>query len=233
MFYTDNIACKWFFTKKQPSPKLLRWMDTFSQYQFDIFHCAGRTNVVADALSRPVAINSLIVAGPDPAVATRIKQLYAVDEACWYYLQAFRRPDGRYSLEDGLIVVRDGQAKRDLLPRDDRLLLDVLVQYDDEATVAHPSLIRTYLAVRQDFVRPGLRSSVADYARTCETCMRNKSGERKKGLLQPLPIPDAPWVNISMDLVTGLPVSGEYDAICVVVLSIEQASPLSANKQDG
>ncbi|POM60488.1 LOW QUALITY PROTEIN: Retrotransposable element [Phytophthora palmivora] len=135
----------------------------------------------------------------------------------------------QFSLEDGLSVVKDGQDKRVVLPRDDRLLLDVLIKYRDEATIAHPEVVRTYLAVRQDFVWSGLRSTVEGYVRTCETCMRNKTGERKKGLLPPLPIPEAPWVDIAMDFVTDLPVSGGYDAVCVV---IKQTSSLFTYSED-
>ncbi|POM78410.1 Putative retroelement [Phytophthora palmivora] len=224
-FYTDNIACKWFFTKNQPSPKLLRCFDTFSQYTFDIFHRAGRTNVVADALSRPVVVSSLAVASLDPIFATRVKELYSTDSVCiniLQQLQSVTSQSNQYILEDGLIVVKDGQRKRFVLPRDDRLLLDVLIQYHDEATIAHPGVVRTYLAVRQDIVWSGLRSTVEDYVRICETCMKNKTGERKKGLLHPLPILEAPWVDIAMDFVTGLPVSGGYDAVCVVVCRLSK-----------
>ncbi|POM66443.1 Putative Transposase [Phytophthora palmivora] len=190
-------------------------VDTFSQYNFDVFHRAGRTNVVADALSRPVAISAVVVAGPDPAVAARIKALYSSDPDCQHLLQQLQENssiEGKYSLNNGLIVVRDDRSQRILLPRDDKLLLDVLIQYHDEATVAHPGVVRTYLAVRQDFVWNGHRSTVADYVRTCETCMCDKTGERKKGLLQPLPIPDAPWVDIAMDFIVVI-----HGAPCSIV----------------
>lgn len=51
MVYTDNLACKWFFSKPTPSPKLLRWLDFFNQFKLKVFHKPGHTNVVADALS--------------------------------------------------------------------------------------------------------------------------------------------------------------------------------------
>ncbi|MGH3054082.1 MAG: DDE-type integrase/transposase/recombinase, partial [Gaiellaceae bacterium] len=38
-----------------------------------------------------------------------------------------------------------------------------------------------------------------------------------QGLLQPLPIPTRPWKELSMDFITHLPLSGEYDCIFVVV----------------
>ena len=37
------------------------------------------------------------------------------------------------------------------------------------------------------------------------------------GLLQPNRVPNGPWEIISIDLITQLPHSGEYNAICVVI----------------
>jgi transposase InsO family protein len=37
------------------------------------------------------------------------------------------------------------------------------------------------------------------------------------GVLNPLPVPERPWRDISMDFVTGLPVSEGHDAIWVVI----------------
>ena len=43
-------------------------------------------------------------------------------------------------------------------------------------------------------------------------------GRRNNGLLQPLPIPDRPWQDISMDLITGLPLTANgFDAIFTFV----------------
>ncbi|RVW72817.1 Transposon Ty3-I Gag-Pol polyprotein [Vitis vinifera] len=44
------------------------------------------------------------------------------------------------------------------------------------------------------------------YVKSCLVCQMDKT-ERKKaaGLLQPLPIPEKPWENISMDFITGFP----------------------------
>jgi len=60
---------------------------------------------------------------------------------------------------------------------------------------------------------------MAKYVSQCIVCQQVKAEHQKSaGLLQPLPIPEWKWDNISMDFVSGLPrtVKG-CDAIWVVV----------------
>jgi hypothetical protein len=52
LVYTDNIACRWFLNHPSVSPKLARWLDFFSQFDFELHHVKGVQNIVADALSR-------------------------------------------------------------------------------------------------------------------------------------------------------------------------------------
>jgi hypothetical protein len=52
----------------------------------------------------------------------------------------------------------------------------------------------------------------------CSTCQRNKHENiATPGLLQPLPIPHALFIDINMDFVKGLPKSEGKDVIMVVV----------------
>lgn len=136
----------------------------------------------------------------------------------------------KYVLHDSLIIVREGE--RVVLPRDDRLLLDVLVHYHDNAVVAHPGSVRTFLALRQHFLWKSMRKTVDEYIRTCETCARNKSGDRRRGHNQPLPIPTASWTNISIDFVTGLPESEGFDAVYVVVCRLSKRARYLPTRKD-
>jgi hypothetical protein len=48
----DNSAVSYLFHKGEPSQRLQRWMLALSEFSFHVNHIAGKTNVVADAMSR-------------------------------------------------------------------------------------------------------------------------------------------------------------------------------------
>ena len=53
-----------------------------------------------------------------------------------------------------------------------------------------------------------MRQDIQDYVTQCIVCQKIKYDRGKApGLLQPLPILDAPWQSISMDFIFGLPKS--------------------------
>lgn len=59
---------------------------------------------------------------------------------------------------------------------------------------------------------------VSDFVKTCDTCQKTKHDRRGKlGYLQPLEIPAQPFDTISLDFVSGLPMSNGKNAILVVV----------------
>ena len=49
---TDHNALKWLMSVKDHSAQLMRWALMLLEYEFEIVHVKGKTNVVADALSR-------------------------------------------------------------------------------------------------------------------------------------------------------------------------------------
>ena len=56
------------------------------------------------------------------------------------------------------------------------------------------------------------------HVKECDICQRLKYETcHVVGLLQPLPIPDKPWLDVSMDFVEGLPKFHSKDVVLVVV----------------
>jgi hypothetical protein len=63
-----------------------------------------------------------------------------------------------------------------------------------------------------------MNEDIADYVRSCHECARNKPKRHAPyGLLKALPIPDRPWDDVTMDFVVGLPESGGYNSVLVIV----------------
>lgn len=63
-----------------------------------------------------------------------------------------------------------------------------------------------------------MNRDVQHYVRQCTVCQACKyDTSAQPGLLQPLPIPEEVWVDISMDFIEGLPKSQGKEVIWVIV----------------
>ena len=62
MVFTDHAACTSLLGAKNPSSKLVRWEMAIQELDLDIRHRAGKSNHVADALSRnPVEVSRVLM----------------------------------------------------------------------------------------------------------------------------------------------------------------------------
>lgn len=307
--FTDNSACKWLLHHPRVSPKLARYLDFFSQFEFTLHHVKGSLNVVADALSR-VEVTSI----------SSSFQVHACDNKCLARSQSSRRhrsfichishislrdsyilldtpeflgeeminishPIGvrqelasiqgkefvercsinfvkvensravfmissvhldeatkrvfqngylidpcfkdvwsangneKFKKLNGLLWLKTKHTVNRLCVPDYRdLRLKVLIEFHDSPVAAHPGTRRTQFKIAQWYYWQQLENDVKNYVKSCQTCSRWKSNSLKKnGKLIPIPIPKACWEVISMDFVTGLPVSNGFDAIMTVV----------------
>lgn len=63
-----------------------------------------------------------------------------------------------------------------------------------------------------------MKHDVKIFVQNCLVCKQAKyQALAPAGLLQPLPIPDRIWKDVSLDFIIGLPKSGGFDTILVVV----------------
>ncbi|KAJ9526673.1 hypothetical protein QJQ45_017555 [Haematococcus lacustris] len=113
----------------------------------------------------------------------------------------------------------DGHDKQGVVAWAGPLRTDLLCEAHDVPTAGHLGRDKTYLRLSRLVYWPRMAAAVHDYIRTCTHCQRNKSSTTKPfGLLQPLPVPQHRWEQVSMDLITQLPVtSAGHDAIVVFV----------------
>ena len=82
----------------------------------------------------------------------------------------------------------------------------------------HAGIRRTYARLVAKFYWKGIKKHVQDYVNACDVCQRSKyEAMVPTGLLQPLPIQDQVWDDITMNFIEGLPKSQGFNSISVVV----------------
>ncbi|KAH0607973.1 uncharacterized protein H6S33_002025 [Morchella sextelata] len=101
---------------------------------------------------------------------------------------------------------------------DNDLWLRLLKEHHDKLSAGHPGRAKTLELLNREYYWPQIRRYVDQYVRNCNVCTRSKAPRNAPyGVLHPMPIPDGPWMDVSMNFVTDLPESDEHNAILVVV----------------
>ncbi len=172
-----------------------------------------KENIVADALSRKNVISSQLEVKV-PGLES-LRELYAVD-------REFSEPysnckDGKdwekYHVHDGFLF----RANKLCVPESSLRLL-LLQESHAGGLMGHFGREKTYMLLSENFYWPKMRRDVERYVRRCVACPKAKSKLNPQGLYTPLPAPNAPWEDISMDFVLGLPRTKRgRDSVFVVV----------------
>ncbi|MBW0474237.1 hypothetical protein O181_013952 [Austropuccinia psidii MF-1] len=105
-----------------------------------------------------------------------------------------------------------------VVPNDPTIQLSILQKRHDSPLARHPGQEKTLKLVKRDPHWSGMTQFIKDYVSSCQQCSRNKIIHHKKfGLLKPLPLQNGPWICLSMDFVTQLPLSNSFESILVIV----------------
>jgi hypothetical protein len=77
---------------------------------------------------------------------------------------------------------------------------------------------KTFEKLNESYFWLGMRGDVKIFVDRCIICQHSKGRKQNAGFYQPLPIPERPWDEISMDFILGLPRTQRgCDSIFVVV----------------
>jgi len=238
---TDHHNLQTFTTKALLSRRQARWAHEIAQYDFRIVFRPGVQNGKADALTRRSRdlpeegderarpVQALLP--PEKfslsALSTKhdqdIIEALKTDKLAQEILSALSSGARRHPIvplgeckvvENGLLLVNDLVY----VPDNPDLFLRILNSCHDHPAAGHPGQAATYELVSRDYWWPKMRHTIARYVRNCDTCARIKPARHAPyGLLKPLKVPWRRWSSVSLDLITGLPLSQGFDALLVVV----------------
>ncbi|KAH0781471.1 hypothetical protein KY290_001069 [Solanum tuberosum] len=105
-----------------------------------------------------------------------------------------------------------------VIPDYPKLKVKILTESHDSPTGGHRGYLKTLKRVSTNFFWPCLKHDVKSFVQNCLICHQHKYETlAPAGLLQPLPIPNKIWEDISLDFIIGLPPSNPFDTILVVV----------------
>ena len=234
---TDHRSLIYLQTQPHLSTRQTRWLEFLQQFDFKTEYKEGRTNVVADGLSRrpdhksapsvPSTVSAVSSSSIDVGANLReaIMQSYAADKECSELIAMASGPDSvtstrsdsRVWLQGGLLV---NDSNRVVIPSSAASVKAMIFHECHDAPLGgHSGAAKTIERIGRRFSWKNMNEEIRSYVTTCLLCQMNKPSQQlPMGLLQPLPCPDKPWHTVSMDFIVGLPKTREgHDSTIVVI----------------
>ncbi|KAE8681373.1 putative CCCH-type zinc finger family protein [Hibiscus syriacus] len=209
ILFTDHEALKYINGQHKLSRRHAKWVAYLQEFTFTLRHQAGSLNRVADALSRRTLL--LTTMSTKVAGFETFTDMYAADPSFGRIFQEVtegHRHD--FVLHNGYLF-----CGLQLCIPDCSLRQQIISELHNEG---HFGRDKTLALISSEFYWPKLTSDVAHYVDRCYVCQRSKGVLTNAGLYTPLPVPESPWFDVSMDFVLGLPLTQRAsDSIFVVV----------------
>jgi hypothetical protein len=219
--HTDQRSLRELMTQIIQTPEQQFYLAKLLGYSYEIVYKLGAQNRVADALSR---VHCLALSIPHMDFIHKLKEQLTKDEEFQqFFKKVVETPEEYKNFEilNGLIFFR-GKL---FVPNSSPLKQTLLEEFHASLVGGHSGIHRTFGRLQENVFWFGMRKDVEEFVKACAICQQTKpSNHAPYGLLQPLPIPNKVWEDISMDFIVGLPSFQTHTVVFVVVDRLSNAA---------
>jgi hypothetical protein len=231
--FTDHKSIKYIFTQPELNMRQRRWLELIKDYNMQVHYHPGKANVVANALSRKSHCHNLqplleygfnllhlavlLNIQVHCSLEDQIIQKQKSDKGIFHIKERMKsEPNSRLKLDERGILWFD---ERLVVPKDQELRTKILDEAHQSKLSIHPGSTKMYCDLKAKFWWTKMKKEIAAYVARCDNCCRVKAIHMKPvGLLQSLYVPKWKWEEISIDFITGLPITQKgNDSIWVIV----------------
>lgn len=227
---TDQRSIKYLLEQRLNTPVQQQWLPKLLEFDYEIQYKQGKDNIAADALSRVEGSEILHMAMTvlQCDLLKQIQDCYADDGTISEIIEKLKKDSkAKKHFSWSQDVLR--RKNKIVVPANVPLRNSILDWLHCSSQGGHSGRDVTVQRVKSLFYWKGLAKDIQSYLRSCGVCQQCKyDNAASPGLLQPLPIPEAVWVDISMDFIDGLPLSGGKSVIFVVVDRLSKAAHFMA-----
>ena len=228
--WNDHQNLQWFMMEQDLNRRQARWAQYLSRFNLKWLHKAGVTMGKADALSRcedhmigieddnkgvlvilpeHIRQNQVLICNEDNKIHKKIKEATSklLESEVFTISKDWKEEDG--------VIMKDKQM---YIPDKEDLWLQVVKLHRDILVAGHPGYEKMIELLQRAYFWPGMTSFIKDYISRYDGCTRFKGmNQAPSGILNPLEAPHMPWVDVTADFTTDLPLLNRYDSILVIV----------------
>lgn len=223
---TDQKSLKYLLEQRLNTPIQQQWLPKLLEFDYEIQYRQGKDNVAADALSRVegAEVLHMSMSVSDCDLMKEIKEGYNQDDEMKQIIEKLKKEPGgkkHYSWVQNILRRKSKIA----VPANRELRNKILDWLHSSGVGGHSGRDATMQRVKGLFYWKGLSKDIHAFIRQCGVCQTCKyDNAASPGLIQPLPIPESIWTDISMDFIDGLPLSFGKSVIFVVVDRLSKAA---------